>query len=257
MSLPQPSQSFFWTQEPWGIALRCRPLLDLAPHLFTTRAISVSRDVADPAMAMVAASLGLDAGAIVQAHQVHGRAVVEVRTGAGPSAGEGDVLICNDPVRAVGVRVADCVPLLVADDTGGTVAAVHAGWRGVARRAPIHLVHRLQQRFGVRPERLVAAVGPSIGPCCYEVGADTRNAFRAEGHASPLLQEWFLPTPSGRFHLDLWRAVRDQLEGAGLMPAHIFTAELCTMTHTDLFHSFRRDKEGAGRLGAFIRPGKG
>jgi copper oxidase (laccase) domain-containing protein len=121
----------------------------------------------------------------------------------------------------------------------------------VAARAAIHAVDRLQQHFGVRPERLVAAVGPSIGPCCYEVGEDTRLAFRAQGHAPSLLDDWFTPA-GGRYRLDLWRAVRNQLEGAGLMPTHIFCAELCTMTNSEVFFSYRRDKEKAGRLGAFI-----
>lgn len=252
--LPQPSQSFFWTQEPWGPALCCRPLLDVAPHLFTTRAISVSRNAANPGLQAIAASLGTTAAAIVQVHQVHGREIVEVREGCEPSRREADVLISNDPARAIGVRVADCIPVLLAGDSGRTVAAVHAGWRGVARRAAIHAVDRLQEHFGIRPERLVAAAGPSIGPCCYEVNEDTREVFRAEGHASRLLDAWFRPVASGRLHLDLWRAIRDQLEGAGLLPAHIFTADLCTMTHAEVFHSFRRDKEAAGRQGAFIRP---
>jgi copper oxidase (laccase) domain-containing protein len=114
------------------------------------------------------------------------------------------------------------------------------------------MVHHLQRHQGVRPERLVAALGPSIGPCCYEVGQDTRAAFRAEGYASNLLDQWFDPK-DGRFHLNLWCAVRDQLEAAGLLPSHVFSADLCTMTHADVFHSFRRDQQAAGRLGAFIK----
>ena len=204
-------------------------------------------------MRAVAASLGVAPGAIVQVHQVHGREIVEVREGAAVTGDHGDVLICTAPRRAVGVRTADCVPLLLADDSGRTVAAIHAGWRGVAARAAIYAVDRLQHHVGIRPERLVAAIGPSIGPCCYEVSDDTRDAFRAQGHASALVEDWFRPTAAGRYHLDLWRAVRDQLEGAGLMTAHIFTSELCTMTHGGTFFSYRREKEQARRLGAFIR----
>ena len=251
--LPQPSESFFWTQEAWGPALRCRPVMAVAPHLFTTRAISVGRLPGDRALASVAASLGMTPQQIVQVHQVHGRNIVEVRAGEPTAARDADVLISSDPGRAVGVRIADCLPVLLADDTGRTVGAVHAGWRGVARRAALAAVMRMHERFGLRPERLVAGVGPSIGACCYEVGEDVRTVFRAEGHADRLLDEWFVPSAGGKLRLDLWRAIRDQLEGAGLMPGHIFQSGLCTACHPGAFHSYRRDGAGAGRLAGVIR----
>jgi YfiH family protein len=257
MSLPQPSQTFFWTQERWGPALRCRPLLDVAPHLFTTRAIDVSRDPSGSGVRSVAASLGVAPDALVQVHQVHGREIVEVRDGFEPSAREADVLVSTTRDRAIGVRVADCVPILLADDTGGTVAAIHAGWRGVAQRVAIAAVDHLRTRLGVRPARLVAALGPGIGPCCYQVGEDTREAFRAHGHSAALLEQWFATTGPGRLHLDMWRAVRDQLEGAGMLPTHIFTAELCTVMHPEVCFSYRRDGQQTGRMGAFIRTGNG
>lgn len=251
--LPQPSESFYWTQERWGPALRCRPLLAVAPHLFTSRVLSVSRSPDDPALAGVAASLDMTPDQVVQVHQVHGREILEVRASVADAV-EADVLISNDPSRGVAVRVADCVPLLLADDTGQIVAAVHAGWRGVACRAAIAAVDRLHERFGVRPARLVAAAGPSIGPCCYEVGDDVREAFRADGHARELLDRWLtLGKVAGRLQLDLWQAISDQLEGAGLMPAHIFSARLCTVCHPGAFHSYRREGRSAGRLAAVIR----
>jgi YfiH family protein len=252
MSLPQPSQTFFWTQERCGPVLRCRPLLDVAPHVFTTRAIDVSRDAASPGLRSVAAVMGLPPQAIVQVHQVHGREVAEIRDESGPSVPDADVLVSIAAGRAIGVRVADCVPVLLADDTGRTVAAIHAGWRGVARRVAIAAVDHLRTRFGVRPARLLAALGPSIGPCCYEVGEDTREAFREQGHAAPLLDQWFVAGRTGRLHLDMWRAVRDQLEGAGMLPTHIFTAGLCTLMHPELFFSYRREGQNTGRMGAFI-----
>jgi polyphenol oxidase len=228
-------------------------LLDVAPHVFTTRAICISRDPSSPAMRSVAATLGLTPEAIVQVHQVHGCDISELRDGSALSATDADVLVSSDSGRAIGVRVADCVPVLLADDSGATVAAIHAGWRGVAQRVAIAAVDHLRTRLGIRPARLVAAIGPSIGPCCYEVGEETREAFRAQGHAAALLDQWFVTTASGRLHLDLWRAVRDQLEGAGMLATHIFTAELCTVMHPELFFSYRRDGEAAGRMGAFVR----
>lgn len=166
---------------------------------------------------------------------------------------EADVIVTDDPDAAIGIRIADCVPILLAEDTGAAVAAIHAGWRGTARRAAIAGVHALQARFGIRPERLVAAVGPSIGPCCYEVGQTTRDAFREAGHHDSLLDRWCEPREDGKYHLDLWQATRDQLEGAGVLPANIHIAHLCTKTHAGAFHSYRADGNRAGRMLSAVR----
>ena len=131
------------------------------------------------------------------------------------------------------------MPILLAEETGRAVAAIHAGWRGLAKRAIIAGVNALQATYGVRPERIIAAVGPCIGPCCYEVSESTLQAFREAGHHSSMLDRWFEPRAEGKFHLDLWRASRDQLEGAGVMPDTIHVAELCTKTHADVLHSYR------------------
>ncbi len=187
--------------------------------------------------------------------QVHGAEVtLAPRTRTRPwSRPEADVIVTDDPHVAIGVRVADCVPILLAEDTGTAVVAIHAGWRGTARRAAIVGINALQEHFGIRPERLVAAVGPSIGPCCYEVGQTTRDAFHAAGHHEAMLDQWFEPRGGGKYHLDLWRATRDQLEGAGILPANIHVAELCTQTHARAFHSYRTDGKRAGRMLAAIR----
>jgi polyphenol oxidase len=248
---PQPSESFRWTQEPWGSALKCAPLLALAPHVFTSRALALTDGRDDWAAA--AASVGATADRLLLIRQVHGAAVAFGSSDERPwPRPEADVIATADPHVAVGVRVADCVPILLAEDTGRAVAAVHAGWRGTAARAVIAGVEAMQ-RYGVRPERLVAAVGPSIGPCCYEVGDTTLEAFHQAGHHDALLDRWFARSGSGKLHLDLWRATRDQLEGAGLLPANVHVAGLCTMTHPDTFHSYRAHGKGAGRMLAAIR----
>jgi YfiH family protein len=166
---------------------------------------------------------------------------------------EADIVVTNDPHSAIAVRVADCVPILLAEENGRAVAAVHAGWRGTARRAAIEGVKALQERYGIRPELVVAAVGPSIGPCCYEVGEATRMAFQEAGHHPSMLDRWFEPRGHDKFHLDLWRATRDQLEGAGLSPDNIHIAELCTKTHAHVFHSYRVQGSSAGRMAAVVR----
>lgn len=256
MSEPQPSGAFEWTQAPWGRILQCRPLLATASHFFTVKNL-VLRDRADEWTA-VATRMEVTRDDLLLISQVHEATVVEAsadrrRPWARPAA---DAIISNDPTAAIAVRVADCVPILLAEENGRSVAAVHAGWRGIAKRVTIATVELMQSRYGVRPERIIAAVGPCIGPCCYEVGAETREAFRASGHHSSLLERWFAATPTGRFHLDLWLATRDQLEGAGLQPGNIHLAGLCTRTNAEHLHSYRADGAAAGRMVAVIK-GKG
>lgn len=161
---------------------------------------------------------------------------------------DADAIVSNDPSAAIAVRVADCVPILLAEETGRVVAAIHAGWRGTSKRAAVAAIAAMQSRFGVRPERLLAAIGPSIGPCCYEVGESTRETFKEDGHHSATLDQWFTAKADGKFLLDLWRANRDQLEGAGVQPECIHVAELCTKTHADVFHSYRVEGTSAGRM---------
>jgi YfiH family protein len=237
------------------VALECVPLASIARHIFTTRALTL-RD-SGKEWAAVSASLDVPPDALLLVKQVHAAEVAIaargfVRPWARPEA---DVILSDDPSVAIAVRVADCVPILLAEDSGTAVAAVHAGWRGMARRAALAGILRLQERFGIRPERLVAAVGPSIGPCCYEVREATRHAFHDEGHHDAILDRWFEPAADGTFRLDLWRAARDQLEGAGVLPANIHIAALCTKTHAGMFHSYRADGERAGRMLGAIRVG--
>jgi hypothetical protein len=152
---------------------------------------------------------------------------------------------------AVSVRAADCVPILLADRRTGAVAAIHAGWKGTAAGAVMVAVQSLASRYGAKPEDMIAAVGPCIGPCCYEVGPELAGHFSSHAEAST----WF--SDAARPHLDLWRATRDQLIRAGVPPAQIHVCALCTFDHPSLFHSYRRDGASAGRLVAAIRGGTG
>lgn len=255
MSLPQPSESFVWTQEPWGAALRCVPLRGIAPHLFTSCAVSVSRAPDDPALAAVAASLCMTPAQVRQVHQVHGTRVVVAGRDLDPVA-EADVLLSEDPDSAVAVRVADCAPILLAQRQGQCVAAVHAGWRGTAAGAVGAAVRALGDAFGARPVDLLAAIGPTIGACCYEVGSETREAFAAAQHPEASLGRWFRPGRADRWQLDVPRANRDQLEAAGVPAASIFDSGLCTACHAGAFYSYRREGGAAGRLLGIIAPGR-
>jgi YfiH family protein len=254
MPEPQPTRAFEWAQAPWGAILRCTPLAAAVDHFYTVKNLTLREDPAE--WQAVATEIGVGIDDLLLIRQVHEATVAVASTDRPrpwprPAA---DVIVSNDPTAAIGVRVADCVPVLLSDETGRAVAAIHAGWRGTAKRAVIAGVEALQARYGIRPERLLAAIGPSIGPCCYEVSESTRETFREAGHHASMLDRWFEPRPAGKFHLDLWRANRDQLEGAGVQASSIFTSELCTRTHASHFHSYRVEGERAGRMLAIIRP---
>ena len=257
MTLPKPSGEFEWVQEPWGAALRCHPLADIARHSFSTKELSLEgvRADASPGWALLANALGVEAGGLVRMRQVHCADVYEPqRTAAATSFEdwpEADIAVSNDPSVALSVRAADCVPILLADRRNGAVAAVHAGWKGTAAGAAIVAVRSLVSRYQTRPEDVIAAVGPCIGPCCYEVGTELFGRFASH----PQARAWF--SEGAKPHLDLWRATRDQLASAGVPPAQIHVAELCTFDHPVLFHSYRRDGARAGRLVAAIRSAPG
>jgi hypothetical protein len=236
--------------------LQCGPLAAAAPHFFTARELALRED--DDDWRQVAAYAGVESDKLLLVRQVHGAGIaLAPRDRSGPWARpKADIIATDDPESAIGIRTADCVPILLAEETGRAVAAIHAGWRGLAARAPIVGVNALLERYGIRPERLIAAIGPAIGACCYEVGADTRQTFVEAGHHSRMLERWFDPRPGGKFHLDTVLAAREQLEGTGMQPSRIHSADLCTKTHMNVFHSYRAQDAGAGRMVALIRPGR-
>jgi len=149
--------------------------------------------------------------------------------------GEGDALLEDRPGSVVAIKTADCIPILLADERLHGVAAVHAGWRGTVARIAAGAVAEMRERFGTRPEDLHAAIGPGIGRCCYEVGPEVAAHFGEQGRANIGLSE----------------ANRRQLEEAGVTIKRIYASNLCTMCRSEEFHSFRRDKEAAGRLYSF------
>jgi polyphenol oxidase len=182
-----------------------------------------------------------------------------------------DIVLARDGAHVVSVQAADCVPLLIADRRLGVVAAAHAGWRGLANGVPRVVVERLTSAYGSRPADLVAAIGPSVGACCYEVGPDVRQAFDDAGFERASLDGWFLPSPvrleanppmpglrterrDGYWFFDGWASAREQLREAGLDDAHVFSAGLCTASHPDVLCSYRRDGAAAGRIAGAIRP---
>ena len=238
--------------------LTCPPLAPLGRHGFTIRDLAPGRgDEADAAWRAVAAWLDVPAASLWRLDQVHGCHAVRVDAAvlpAGDPLPPADAAIATRTDVAVAVKAADCVPILMAHP-GGAVAAVHAGWRGTAQRIAGRTVSALAAAAGGAPRDIVAAIGPSIGPCCYEVGPEVRETFHVAGFTELELDRWFLPTesPTASHVLDMWRSNRDQLVAAGVDPANVHVAGLCTATHNDWFWSYRREGAGAGRMLAVIR----
>ena len=170
--------------------------------------------------------------------QVHSDRVLTVET-AGP-AGEGDALISNRPGLSLAIRTADCLPILMVDPRNRAIAAVHAGWRGTAAEITAKAIDAMAREFGTRSEELIIAIGPGIGACCYMVGPEVTARFRQ-----------FFPERedlSGAAKIDLVQTTIRQLRRNGGKIGQIAPATLCTHCQSELFHSYRRDGEAAGRM---------
>lgn len=260
MTLPASDPAFHWTAEAWGHALRCTPLAAVAQHAFTTRQLALrSAAAAQQAAAwtQATASVGGSLQQLIRVKQVHG-AVVHVVRKDGPARRdsaerpEGDAIVSNAPGLVLSVQVADCVPILLADAQTGVVAAVHAGWRGTCAGVARAAVSAMTREFAADPGDLLAAIGPSIGPCCYTVGQNVIDQFHQAGASDEEISRWFVPSDHASSGLDLWMANRDQLIGAGVRDDRVFVARLCTLTHRDIFESYRAEGERAGRMAALI-----
>jgi hypothetical protein len=178
------------------------------------------------------------AGRLLLLKQVHGARVVRAPWDGAPEA---DAAVAAGSRLLVGIETADCLPLFVVDTRRRALAAAHAGWRGTAQGVAARAVEALVAD-GSRAGDLVAALGPCIGACCYEVGEDVREAF------GPAADGLFRSGPAGRPHFDLRAANARQLVAAGLRPEAIEHVDECTRCRSDLYHSYRRDGRGAGRM---------
>lgn len=226
-------------------------------HAITTRAggvsegrcasLNVSYSVGDPThnvdenLRRVAIALDTSRESLFAAYQVHGREVTVVEPDTEPRP-RCDVLVTRSPEKTLMLRFADCTPVLLADPGRRAVAAVHAGWRGTAVRAAGAAVQALRDVCGSRSSDIVAGIGPAIGPCCYTVGQDVREAFSDRPHLFS----------DGK--LDLWQANREALTEAGIPADNIEVAGICTRCESDRFFSHRANSgQPAGRFAALIR----
>lgn len=166
--------------------------------------------------------------------QIHSAIVLAAdQTGA---MGDGDSLVTNVVGVPVSVRTADCYPILMADMKNQAVAAIHAGWRGTAAGIAVAALRAMNERLGTQPSDVIAAIGPGIGVCCYDVGLEVAQKFG-------------MPQAGC---LDLAATSRNQLLAAGVPEASVEITGGCTRCDATQFHSFRRDKERAGRMISFI-----
>jgi len=221
-------------------------------------------------------AIGADRLRAVTLRQIHSDAIYRVDssdTGA-RQAPQGDALFTRDSGILLAVQTADCIPVLLADTKQRAVAAIHSGWRGTLRQIAAKTLGRMQMEFGTRPEDVVAALGPGIGRCCYEVGSEVARDFDAQfanarqwfdgpfdalasGENDPNWLPWLTRMPPGhqppplRVRLDLVAANRAILAGTGIPARQICSSGLCTSCRTDLLFSYRRERS-TGRLMAAI-----
>lgn len=230
------------------------------PHAFTTRdggvsegpyaSLNVGLAVGDDRervlenLRRVARRLEVSPARLYTVSQVHGDVILEGGPGASPDAiapiiGEADAILATEAQSAAAVKTADCVPILIAAPDIQAVAAIHSGWKGTDHEIARRTVERLVAK-GARAEHLIAAIGPCIQACCYEVSPDLGERFQAKFGSTVVRSD--RPRP----HLDLPRAVRQSLEGAGMRSAHIEVLQDCTACDPRFF-SHRRDKGTTGR----------
>lgn len=160
-----------------------------------------------------------------------------------------DAIVTNRTNLAICIKTADCVPVFIMDRVKKVIAAVHAGWRGSALGITAKVVRLMQNSYGSEPQNILAAIGPAIGPCCYEVDLPAADAFRCQNNSESFL---FPGKRKNRWMLDLVEANRRQLLNCGIPEANIESSGLCTVCRQDAFFSHRRSGGITGRQINFI-----
>jgi YfiH family protein len=293
-STPRPSRSPWTQRTSRGVRILQVPAFSKLPwliHGFSTRPGGVSAIAGHPAVTPEKAEKILNLGftewdtrenvlenrrrfqtalgstdlTLVALKQFHSD-VVHVFETAPAEPSRADASVTDQPGLLLGVQTADCVPILLVDPRKRVVAAVHAGWRGTLQRIVAKAIGKMQMEFATKPADLLAALGPAIGGCCYEVGTEVSSAFLAQfpnaaewfdelrtgDEPNPL--QWLSMMPPGHqplpksVHLDLRKANRAHLLAAGLSAKNIFVSDLCTACRPDLLFSYRKEGAATGRL---------
>lgn len=258
---------FYWRERDGVKVLVCKPLEDAGfLNAFSTRLGGVSdfpkdslnlagfdEDSAENIYENRRRFLNASGGGfkLATAWQVHGDSVKIVNDQVDVDNGDErfDGLVSKMSDILVGVKTADCVPVLIADRGKKAFAAVHAGWRGTVASIVVRAIEKMQSEFGSEPKDLIAAIGPAAGCGRYEIGNDVIDAFaeRFEGSG-----KYFKQTREGHALVDLHLANKDQLLSCGVPLDAIFTAPYCTMERPDLFFSYRLEKRKYGKTGRLL-----
>jgi YfiH family protein len=159
---------------------------------------------------------------------------------------EGDALVTNLRGVGIGVRTADCVPILLTDRNKSVIAAVHAGWRGTYLEVALNTVKLIESEFGIAPEEMIAVIGPSIKSCCYEIGADVADRFSEKFQNTDL---YMSEIASSKYLLDLSKANKLMLQSVGVEEIEIL--DICTKCENN-FYSYRREGKGVSTQLSFI-----
>ena len=189
--------------------------------------------------------------ALASCWQIHSADVRVVKDLADAADGncKMDALVSDADNVLLGVKTADCVPVLVADVKTKAFAAIHAGWRGTVQSIVINAIEKLKENYGTDPKDLICAIGPAATCKNYEIGQDVIDAFRAN---FPDSENLFTPTKQNHALIDLHTANNQQLKSIGVLPENIYVAPLCTMERNDLFFSYRKEKKLHGKTGRLM-----
>ncbi len=260
----RPDGPVFYQFEQWQPAPNAKP--GLIHGVFTRlggvsaapwASLNVGASVGDDPQAVACnaermyAALGLSRARACTVWQVHGTEVIvasETRAD-GRWLAQADALLTDRPGLALSMRFADCVPVLLYDPIRPSVGIVHAGWRGTLADTVGAAVRAMTESFGTRPADIQAAIGPSMGPECYQVGQEVVEGTQAAfGDVADLIHY----ADDGSAYLDLWAANCRALLRAGLISANIQVSRVCTACHTDEFFSHRAEHGRTGRFGVVI-----
>lgn len=257
---------FYYKNTNGLITLHCAPLDEYATHCFTTRMggvstghcaqtnLSFSREDRETVLEnyrRICAAEGFAMERLTLTDQTHTdrvRLVDETTAGMGvqkqSDIKDTDGLITDLLQTPLVVFVADCAPVLMADKRTGAVAAVHSGWKGTLKGIAAKAVQQMKENFGTDPRDIIAAVGPCIGPCCYEVGQDFKDAFHGKW------EHLFTPKKD-KYHFDLKQANRLVLQEAGV--GEIYVTDECTYCRSDLLFSHRKTQGKRGNMAGIIQ----
>ncbi|MBI5375660.1 MAG: peptidoglycan editing factor PgeF [Candidatus Schekmanbacteria bacterium] len=190
---------------------------------------------------------GTGIGNIVFPKQVHGDRII-IADGQNTAKEDADAVITREPKIPIGILTADCVPVIVTDRLNRVGAVIHSGWKGTVQNIAGKTIRKIVEISGAKASELFAAVGPSIGSCCYEVGEDVALKFKQEFDGRLDVVE----KRNEKFFVSLRDAVALELQREGISRSNIDVLDYCTFCDEELFYSYRRDGKSAGRMSAIL-----